>query len=304
MAGGDVVAIKPYAIGTAARLAGISPETLRIWERRYDLLDPGRTDGGHRLYSEQDVSLLRAVKQLLDAGMRIGNVARMGRAAILQEAARHSSMAVAPSRRGAVEELIDEIIEQSRDLDPQRVMHLLDRPLLVMNGEDAILKVYLPLMARVGELWEHGQLSIAVEHFIEKLVTSRLHVVMQAAPQPEGGRLALVAGLPGERHEAGMLAAAIVLRRAGFAVSYLGADLPVEELVAAVARLAPAVAVLAAIRDLSDEARQGAALLDKERVPLIIGGQRAHSMAALLRRQVNVVSDLEDLVMTAKRIAR
>ena len=81
-------AIKPYAIGTAARLADIPPETLRIWERRYDLLAPERTEGGHRLYSEDDVALLRAVKRLVDAGLRIGTIARLGPEGIRDEAIR------------------------------------------------------------------------------------------------------------------------------------------------------------------------------------------------------------------------
>ncbi len=85
---GRVVALKPYPIGTAARLAGIPPETLRIWERRYQFLDPGRTVGGHRLYSEEDVDLLRAVKRLVDSGMRIGAVAGMPHDEIRAAAAR------------------------------------------------------------------------------------------------------------------------------------------------------------------------------------------------------------------------
>ncbi|HEY4222760.1 MAG TPA: MerR family transcriptional regulator, partial [Myxococcota bacterium] len=70
--------IKPYAVGAAAKRAGVPLETFRMWERRYALLDPERTFGGHRLYSDHDVAIVRAVKSLTDAGMRVGAVAALG----------------------------------------------------------------------------------------------------------------------------------------------------------------------------------------------------------------------------------
>jgi MerR family transcriptional regulator, light-induced transcriptional regulator len=302
----NVVAMKPYAIGTAARLAGIPPETLRIWERRYQLLDPGRTVGGHRLYSEDDVELLRAVRRLVDSGMRIGGVARMGHEAILREVEKLGPEAAAD--KPAKSSLIDDIIHSGRDLDPSRVGPLLDRPLLMMGGDEAVLSVYLPLLAKVGELWHSGQLSIAVEHFIEKLVTSRVHAILQSMPQPHGGRLAICASLPGERHEFGILAASVMLKRAGFLVSHLGGDLPAMELEGAVRRLAPSLVVLSATNELSSDAKGDIPIVLQRRpmldVPLIMGGSSSPSLSALLQRPHSVIERLDDLATVALRIAR
>jgi MerR family transcriptional regulator, light-induced transcriptional regulator len=298
---GEVVALKPYAIGTAARLAGIAPETLRMWDRRYQILELDRTGGGHRLYSEADVELLRAVKQLVDSGMRVGSVARLGREDILNAAER---LAPATSFRNATHELIEEIIVASSGLDPQHVGPLLDRPLLVMTGEDAILTVFLPLLALVGERWHAGLLPISVEHFIEKMVTARIHAVLQATAQPTGGRLAIVAGIPDERHEVGLLTAAVMLRKAGFVVSFLGADLPASDLVAAIATLAPSLLVLAVVNEPSLAARDLAKVLNRQDVPLVLGGAMAKSFATLLDRPFEIAGQMESLPALARRIAR
>lgn len=344
--GGDVVAMKPYPIGTAARLAGIPPETLRIWERRYRLLAPSRTEGGHRLYSERDVEVLRAVKRLVDAGMRVGSVAAMPPERILAEAATlprdagGRAGALAEGRGGALpegmlpegvpsegalpeavllednEQLLAQIVESVRALDTTRTAALLDRPRLLTDGLDVVTSLYLPLLHRVGELWHDGELTVGQEHFVEKLVTARLHAILQSTAGPPHGRdgrdgrgpagLALCACPPGERHEAGLLAASVALKAAGFAVALLGGDLPVPDLIAAARQLAPSLVVLAVANDLSDEARaalpralERPPLMD---VPLLLGGAAAGSLAALLARDHEVVLRVADVVATARRL--
>jgi DNA-binding transcriptional MerR regulator/methylmalonyl-CoA mutase cobalamin-binding subunit len=308
-AGGDVVAMKPSPIGTAARLAGIPPETLRIWERRYKMLAPGRTEGGHRLYSEHDVEVLRAVKRLVDSDMRIGTVAALPQERILEEAAKLAPppAPAAPLLEGN-DALLAEILDASRDLDTNRVSALLDRPRLLTDGLDVVTSLYLPLLHRVGELWHKGEISVAVEHFVEKLVTARIHAILQSTAGATSGRLALFACPSGERHEAGLLAAAVALKAAGFPVAILGADLPSKDLAEAAAKLAPAVVVLAVSSDLSVEARtslpvvlERAPLKD---VPLVLGGAQAAQLAKLLKREHTVVDAVGDVVATARRLAR
>ena len=306
-AGGRVVALKPYAIGTAARLAGIPPETLRIWERRYELLAPGRTDGGHRLYSEDDVVLLRAVKRLVDAGMRIGTIARLGHDAIREEAQRHGALPMSTVGQQA-SPLIDDIVEAARGLDERRVAQLLDRPLLLAGGDEVVATVYLPLLKQVGDLWHAGSISVAVEHFVEKMVTARVHAVLQSTPQPAGGRLALCVCPPDERHEVGLFAAALALKTGGFLVTILGADLPAADLEEAVDTTMPALLVMAVTNPLSPQAvatlvpalERGAV----RRVPLLVGGASAASLVSRLQRgDVEVVDRLDDIVTVAHRLA-
>jgi DNA-binding transcriptional MerR regulator len=301
----EVVALKPYAIGTAARLAGIPPETVRIWERRYGLLDPGRTVGGHRLYSESDVDLLRAVKVLVDAGMRIGAVARMPRERIFDESFRHATTATTTVAAHS-SPLIDDIVQAARDLDERRASTLLDRPLLLAPGDEVVRTVYLPLLAHIGELWHAGRLPIACEHLIEKMVTARIHSVLQTTPQPQGGRLALCACPAGERHEVGLLAAALALKVAGFSILLLGADLPAEDLESAVEKAAPSVVVLAIASIPADQDQKLVATLERAPlldVPLLLGGLRAPALAARLQRRTHVVHRIDDIADVARAVA-
>ncbi len=301
-----VLALKPYAIGTAARLAGIPPETLRIWERRYELLAPGRTDGGHRLYSEDDVVLLRAVKRLVDAGMRIGTIARLGHDSIREEAQRHAPVPTSTIAQ-QVSPLIDALVEAARALDERRVGQLLDRPLLFAAGDEVVATLYLPLLQRVGALWHAGAVSIAVEHFVEKMVTGRVHAVLQATPQPAGGHLALCVCPPDERHEVGLFAAALALKVGGFPVTILGADLPANDLEAAVEATMPSLVVMAVTNQLSPRAVTTLIpVLEQNplrRIPLLVGGASAASLLSRLTRDgVVVVDRVDDIVSIAARL--
>jgi DNA-binding transcriptional MerR regulator len=303
---GKVVALKPYPIGTAARLAGIPPETLRIWERRYQFLEPGRSVGGHRLYSEDDVALLRSVKRLVDSGMRIGAVSGMPHDEIRAAAQRLGPPETTVS--GAASPLVEEIIAAARSLDERRVAQLLDRPLMLTSGEEVVHTLYLKLLRRAGDLWHAGQLSVGVEHFLEKMVTARILTVLQATPQPVSGELALCACPPDDRHEVGLFAAALTLKGGGFPVTILGADMPVDDLNAAVASTEPSLLVLAITSAMSAATSSAtAAMLESgpaSQVPLILGGINARAFAANLRRQVTVVDDMSELVPTARRLAR
>jgi len=312
---GAVVSLRPYSIGTAARLAGLSPSVVRMWEVRYRFLDPDRTGGGHRLYSDDDVRVLRAVKSLLDGGLRIGAVARMPRDAILAAAAQRAPAGPPPGVGESAllqdrDRLVEEILAAAAELDADRVASLLDRPRLLIDGADVVLELYLPLLVRAGDLWHAGRLPIAVEHFVEKLVTARLHAVLSSTPASGTGRLALLACAPKERHEGGLLAAATLLKRAGFAVANLGADLPVDELVGAATRSAPSVIVLAStiappapIAESLVDALRRAPLVD---VPLVLGGAGATKLGERLQRRPRVVvsHDVRAVVADVHRALR
>lgn len=291
-----------YPIGAVARMTGIEAETLRMWERRHRLGPSARSEGGHRLYSEDDVTLLRAVKVLLEAGMRIGAVASMPREQIAVEADRLASQARAGSALDDVPRLLDEIINAALALDHERAAELLDRPRLFADGTEVVRAVYMPLMHLIGERWAEGRLPVGVEHFTEKLVTTRLLAIFQGMPDGRGRR-ALCACAPGERHECGLIAAAIELRAAGFEVSLLGADLPATELAAAARTTDAQVLVVAltmspgpAARDALVNALQAEPLAS---VPLVLGGRAAPALAARLTRPATVAPSIPGVVAAA-----
>lgn len=292
-----------YPIGAVSRLTGVEPETLRMWERRYGLAPSARSGGGHRLYSERDVDVLRAVKVLLETGMRIGAVAALPAEQILSDARRVQGAARPAPILENNPQLLEQILEAALALDSERAAELLDRPRLFADGPQVARAVYVPLMHLVGERWSEGTLPVGVEHFTEKLVSTRLLSIFRALPDGHGPR-ALAACPPGERHEGGLIAAAIELRAAGFGVTLLGADLPVAELVRAAAT-ADAKRVVMALTmeppELVARALKDALQRPPLRsLPLVLGGRAAESFARRLERPATVCASIADVVEAAR----
>lgn len=296
-----------YSIGLASRLSGVAPETIRVWERRYQLPQPGRSAGGHRQYSEDDVELLRALKSLTDAGARIGTLAQQPREEILR-AARLAGDRLAPERgrppdvHGDFADMVEGLVSAARLCDTDRAEEILDRPLLHRHARDVVLGLYLPLLREVGDLWHAGELSIASEHFVEKLITGRIHSVLVNQPSREGPE-ALCACLPGERHEVGLLASAVLLKDAGFRVTYLGADLPVHELKDAVSQRRPRLVVLSATLPpqpkVVDELIAAVQAPDFGAQAIVVGGLGAQDLTRSERlTRCDSLDDLERLART------
>lgn len=285
-----------YSIGTAARLADVPIETVRIWERRYDVLRPGRSEGGHRLYSDQDVSLLRAARFLIEQGLRPANVFRLGRQGLIELA--ELKRALPPT------DWADAVIDAAVRLDDSAVVKLLDGALVNRSFQDAALGFWLPVLARVGLLWEQGSLPIAAEHFLQQHVSSRVQGMLRATPAPSGGPVALCACAPGDRHEVGLAACALALKSAGFSVVMLGTDLPALELEQSANVCRPDLVVLSIAVQLAPDpwltlptVLERAPLLH---LPLLIGGANAHELHALLRRPHRLVRDLGSVVAAAR----
>lgn len=289
-----------YSIGVCARLSGVPLETVRIWERRYDILRPGRTEGGHRLYSDDDVSLLRAVKVLVDGGMRPSEVFRLGKDGIFATARQRSQGAPPPSWTDTIDATIDAAVA----LDETRVAALLDGPLVTRGHDEVVDGLWLPVLARVGELWERGQLSVATEHFVHQLVAGRVQAALRATLSSTSGPTALCACVPGDRHEVGLFAAALALKKAGFVVVVLGGDLPVVDLARSVGQLKPALIVLAATAELSQEAQndlpRALSQAPMASIPLLLGGPAALALGLRLSRPHQVVSSVAQVVEAAR----
>lgn len=214
-----------YPLRTAARLTGLSPELLRAWERRYGVVEPHRTPGGTRRYSAADLERLRLVKAAVDAGNRISQVARLE----LAELKRVSAGAEArPAGR------LDEILAALDHFDGGEVQRLLSLQVSALGAVRFAREIALPLVHEIGERWANGQIGIASEH----LATSVLRSLLGSALTPTASSLLgprIVFATPtGERHELGLLMAALTALGAGANPVYLGVELPVEDLLSAV----------------------------------------------------------------------
>jgi methanogenic corrinoid protein MtbC1 len=255
-------------IAALAQRTGVPPDTLRKWEQRYRILQPDRTSGGQRRYSERDVARVEWLCLRLRQGYRIGEAARL-----------LGTIGVAPARSPA--EHLRAIVEAVDGDDPAEIGVRLDQAFALLTLDDTLGAVLEPLLQTVGERWERGTMSVAGEHLVSEAVRSRLGHLLS---DPGGGvhGAAVLACAPGERHELGLMMAAIALRRDGWKVIYLGADTPLD------AALALAQQVSARLLGLSVASADCLAGLESamttRRLPpqlaLLVGGAAASPEAA------------------------
>ncbi len=227
-----------YTVKHAAALTGIPADTLRMWERRYGVVAPVRSEGGYRLYDDAAIARLTAMHSLVEAGWS-------PRRAAEQVA---SGTTLGDSGRDDVREPpdadLDLLTRLAVDFDALTLSRELDAR-FVHADDDAFLDEWLmPALHRLGLAWQRGEVSVAGEHFVTAGVQRRLAAILDAVPHPASAPRVLVGLARGSRHELGVLAYAIALARAGIEVVYVGADLPPDSWVVAVTSQSPAAVVL------------------------------------------------------------
>ncbi len=251
-----------YTIKHAAELTGVPVATLRAWERRYSVVSPQRTDGGYRLYDDDALDRLRAMRDLVDAGWAPRQAADEVRARrlalgepVAADAAQSSpggaglrAPAVVPAAALASAGPDDDLVVACRTLDPLRVSAVLDQRFARGSFESVVDDWLMPALSAVGHAWERGEVSTAAEHLVAHAVLRRLAAAFEAAGTGTRGPRIVIGLPPGGRHELGALAFAVAARRAGLAVTYVGADLPQESWLEAVTHARPHAIVLAVPR--------------------------------------------------------
>jgi DNA-binding transcriptional MerR regulator len=270
-------------IAALAQRTGVAPDTLRKWEQRYKILQPSRTAGGQRRYSERDVERVEWLRERLEEGYRIG------------EAASLLGDAVEPAR--SKEDQLRGILAA---LDRHEAMEIgirLDQAFALNGVEETLEGIVRPLLETVGERWEHGELTVAEEHLVSEAVRSRLgHLLGDVGGGVRG--VAVLACAPGERHELGLMMATIALRRDGWKVVYLGCDTPVEDAVELARRLEAQVLGWS----LSDP-QHGDELEPAEDLALVVGGPGATPALAERLGATHVGSGIAEVVAALRKLS-
>ncbi len=223
-------------IGEVARRAGISPGLLRAWERRYGMLRPVRTAAGYRLYSREDAERVRAMVEMVEAGVAPHQAARALRSPPPAPAAA-STDRTPNGERAALAAALERYDETSAQT-------AFDRLLSTYSVQAMLTGVVLPYLRDLGERWSRGEVTVSQEHFASNLIRGRM-LGLARGWDAGGGPRAVLACPAGERHDIGLIAFGLALRAQGWRITYLGADTPVESLADAAARLRPDALVLA-----------------------------------------------------------
>ena len=235
-------------IGELSRRVGVSAELLRAWERRYGLLLPSRTAGGLRLYGEDDERRVLRMLGHLAAGVSAAEAARLTR----RELEEH--LAAPPGDEAPASAAIGYQLRGSLDqLDETGAHAALDRLLSGFTLETVVREAVLPYLHELGERWERtGDAMIGQEHFASALLRGRL--LGQARGWGSGyGPMALLACLPGDQHDLGLICFGLALRGHGWRITFLGPDTPLATITQTAVLLRPALVVLTATIPLDRE---------------------------------------------------
>lgn len=290
-----------YPIRAVSRMTGISVDTLRAWERRYEAVVPVRSDRG-RLYSDADVARLQRLAELVKRGHAIGTIATLADRELERLVERTETQAASAGADEAPAADLGALMDGLDRYDLLRIESNLNRFAAVLPPRDLVFAVIVPLLQEVGRRWEAGTLRPAQEHLVSAIVRSVLGGLLRATARPGATPRLVLATPSGERHELGLLCAALLAASAGYGVVYLGADLPAADIEHAVTEAGARIAMIglttpgavprAELRRLSKPPRG---------VELWVGGQESHALLPSLGARGRHVDGLAEVIPMLSR---
>ena len=219
------MASEMYSIKDLENLSGIKAHTIRIWEKRYGIVQPGRTDTNIRYYTNDDLRRLLNISMLTQHGFKISAISQMAEDEISRKIA---GLSIGHHPDTYSESLLLSLI----DLDEQLFNKTFLEILMGEGFEHAIIRYIFPFFNRIGMMWQIGTITPAQEHFISNLIRNKIIVATERisrTPDPSTGNALLF--LPeNELHEISLLFYNYILRARGYKTIYLGQSVPHESL--------------------------------------------------------------------------
>ena len=266
-----------YNLKAVIKEVGINPVTLRAWERRYDLLKPKRSPGGHRLYSRQDIEMLKWLIDRQAEGLSISNAIEMWKSQNQEYQDSIQGLQTPVPIPGTGEGILDAIRERwisaCLSFDDLNANRVLDEAFAITSPEMIIGEVIQKGLVRVGERWYTGKVSVQQEHFTSAIAMRRIYTLLTAVAPPTRPGQILAACPPGEEHDFVLLIISYLLRRRGWDVVYLGSNVPLIDLDTTI-RSTSSVLFLSAAQTLKTAAslKNLAEYMITQAVPMAYGG--------------------------------
>ena len=245
-----------YNLNVVVKETGLKPPTIRAWERRYGIPRPERTTGGHRQYSQRDIDTLNWLVARQDEGMSISHAANLWRTlndqgddplrdqkAVMVTEPIQSAV---PQSSTEVANLRDEWVAACRSFDRLAAEQVLVRAFALFPPEVVTVQLLQAGLSEIGELWYQGEVSIQQEHFASAMSVQRLEMLIAATPPPTRPERIVVASAEDDFHVFSPLLFTFLLRRRGWDVLYLGADMPSASLKETIAQVQPHVVIISA----------------------------------------------------------
>jgi DNA-binding transcriptional MerR regulator/methylmalonyl-CoA mutase cobalamin-binding subunit len=284
-----------YLISTVSKRSGVKCDLVRAWERRYKAVAPSRTSGGHRVYTDLDIARLKLLNQATRQGHSISQIARLSLDELRKLLQKDESPASSTTDTGVpltgdrkliADDYIEKCYASIVDFDARALESHFENAIVELGSQAFIENLLEPLLTIIGERWRTGELRPVHEHMASSIIRSLTYILRNNAPCPAHAPRMVVSTPLGQHHELGALLAAIIAELKDWQVTYLGPNLPAEEIAAAV-RYTKAKAVALSISFSTDEPVVQKELrrlrkLIGNNVALIAGGRAAGYYEAVL----------------------
>jgi DNA-binding transcriptional MerR regulator/methylmalonyl-CoA mutase cobalamin-binding subunit len=284
-----------YLISTVSKRSGVKSDLVRAWERRYKAVTPTRTEGGHRVYTDLDIARLKLLNQATNSGHSISQIANLsleGLKALLRKENEQSDpsfvrpVPINGDRLHLAEDYVQKCYAAVLAFDAHALESHFENAIVELGTELFIDRLLNPLLTMIGDRWRSGELRPVHEHMASAIVRSLTYILRNNNPcAPDAPRMIVTTPI-NQLHELGALLAGIIAELKGWKVTYLGTNLPAEEIAAAV-RYTTAAAVTISISYKTDDAmiakelRRLRKLIGND-VALVVGGRAAGHYEAVL----------------------
>ena len=275
-----------YPIKAVALKTGLTTHTIRVWERRYGIINPQRTESNRRLYSEEDVETLLLLKRATQAGHSIGQLSKLSKDALEnlvreQQIIRKPSKDTMMKRDGSPDTYVKSAIDAAMHFNNDELETILTEASVNFSQPVLVDRVVIPILHELGDQWFSGELRIAQEHGASATLRTFLGRLLNTIIVPDNAPLVVTATVAGLFHEFGALLAAISAASQGWRAKYLGPNLPAEEIAYAVREMNAKVVVISIIYPPADkgviEQFKHLHRLLPEDVKILVGGYSADS---------------------------
>lgn len=234
-----------YNLKAVLKETGLTAAALRAWERRYGLPRPARTRGGHRLYSAYDVATVRWLKARISEGLSVSRAVDLWRQVVAAGRDPLAELERPAPPPASLEAARQAWVEACLALDERRAEEILNQAFSLHSVERVCLDLLAEGLAQIGDSWSKGFATVQHEHFASQLATRRIDALLVACPEPVRPATVLVACPPGEWHAFPLHLISLLLRRRGWRVIYLGANVPLDRALETVRFTHPGLVLLA-----------------------------------------------------------
>ena len=218
-----------FSIKAVSQATGLPVETLRAWERRYEVVRPMRDDAGRRTYSAADVARLRLLRSATELGHTISRLAHLSDDELAKLVAASGGQA---RKRARGSSFVARALDAADHTDPAGVEEALTASMALLPPNEVVHTVISPLVQEIGDRWHRGKLTVAQEHMVTDIVRRLVISVSRSYVRSDAGPLLVFATLAGERHELGLLNCSWLAAARRFRTHYLGSDCPAADVAA------------------------------------------------------------------------